>query len=125
MTDGVEQLAINEQKSKAVGNAKQGGKKEKKAKAAADKGDDGGSKAPLEFTPTPDFFAERMDLFNRLQKEQEEERAKKERKEVEVTLPDGKKRMATAWETKPMDIARDISKSLSERIIISKVRLWE
>jgi threonyl-tRNA synthetase len=120
MTDGVQQLAINENKEKA-GNAKQGAKKEKKVKNA-EKGGEDGSKAPLEFTPTPSFFAERMELFDRLKKEQEEEREKKERKEVEVTLPDGKKRKAVAWQTSPMEVAREISKSLSERIIISKVR---
>lgn len=119
LTDGVEQVAINTQKA---GNAKQGGKKEKKAKGA-DKDGEGGSKMPLEYTPTPDFFAERMTLFDRLQKEQDEERAKKERKEVEVTFPDGKKRNAIAWQTSPMEIAREISKSLSERIVISKVRI--
>jgi threonyl-tRNA synthetase len=122
MTDGVEQIAINGQSSKTAGNAKQGGKKEKKAKAD-NKGEDGGSKAPLEFTPTPGFFADRMKLFDRLQKEQDEKREKMERKEVEVTLPDGKKLKAIAWQTRPMDIAKDISKSLSERIIISKVRV--
>jgi threonyl-tRNA synthetase len=64
-----------------------------------------------------------MALFDRLKKEQDEERANKERKEVEITLPDGKKRKAVAWQTSPMEVAREISKSLSERIVISKVSI--
>jgi len=122
LTDGVKQLDINE---KRAGNAKQqqqGGKKEKKVKSA-EKGAEDSSKAPLEFTPTPEFFSERMALFDRLKKEQDEERANKERKEVEITLPDGKKRKAVAWQTSPMEVAREISKSLSERIVISKVSI--
>ena len=122
LTDGVAQVALNEQQS-AGSKATQGGaKKDKKAKGA-EKEADVSSKVPLEFTPTPAFFAERMALFDRLKKEQDEEREKKERKEVEVTLPDGKTRKAVAWQTSPMEVARDISKSLSERIVISKVRM--
>lgn len=122
MTDGVEQLAING--GEAV-NAKKGGDKKDKSKdkkAAKTEGN-----VPLEFTPTPPFFAERMALFDRLKKEQDESRAKMERKDIEVTMPDGGKRKGVAWETSPMDIAKEISKSLSERIIISKVNdvLWD
>lgn len=128
MTDGIQQLAINIEQGKA-GNAKQqqgSNKKEKKPKPSDKEGGDS-AKVPLEFTPTPPFFAERMSLFDRLKQEQDEERAKKERVEVEVTLPDGKTKSAVAWQTSPMDIAKEISKSLSERIIISKVNdtLWD
>lgn len=123
MTDATEQLSINEQNGKKTATGgKQNPKKEKKPKAAEKDGEEG-SKAPLEFTPTPPFFAERMALFDRLQKEQDEARSKMERRNIEITLPDGKKVKAMAWQTSPMDIAKDISKSLSERIVISKVSL--
>ena len=36
-------------------------------------------------------------------------------------MPDGSKRLGTSWETSPMDIAKAIAKSLSERIVIAKV----
>ena len=121
MTDSVQHMSLQEKKTKPEAGAK-APKKEKKAKAAEKEGEEG-SKAPLEFTPTPQFFSDRMALFDRLKKEQDEERGKKERKQVDVTLPDGKKVQATAWQTSPMEIAREISKSLSERIIISKVCL--
>ena len=38
-------------------------------------------------------------------------------------MPDGSERKAKSWETSPMDVARDVSKSLSERIVIAKVCL--
>jgi len=37
-------------------------------------------------------------------------------------MPDGSVREGTAWETSPMDIAKSIAKSLSERVVIAKVR---
>lgn len=43
------------------------------------------------------------------------------RQEIEITMPDGSKRKGTSWETSPMDIAREISKGLADRIVIAKV----
>jgi threonyl-tRNA synthetase len=43
------------------------------------------------------------------------------RQEITITLPDGAERKGTSWETSPMDVAKDISKSLSERLVIAKV----
>ena len=51
-----------------------------------------------------------------------------ERRSITVTLPDGKQIEATAWETSPMAIARCISQSLADKIIIAKVNnqeLWD
>ena len=39
-------------------------------------------------------------------------------------MPDGSERKAKSWETSPMDVAKDVSKSLSERIVIAKVCLF-
>ena len=44
------------------------------------------------------------------------------RQEISVTMPDGAVRKGTSWETSPMQIANEISKSLAERIVIAKVR---
>lgn len=38
-------------------------------------------------------------------------------------MPDGSERKGKSWETSPMDIAKEVSKSLSERIVIAKVRV--
>jgi threonyl-tRNA synthetase len=35
-------------------------------------------------------------------------------------MPDGSNRQGTSWETSPMDIAKEVSKSLSERVVIAK-----
>jgi len=37
-------------------------------------------------------------------------------------MPDGTERKGRSWETSPMDIAKEVSKSLSERVVIAKVR---
>ncbi len=49
-------------------------------------------------------------------------RVEQARQEISVTLPDGSVRKGTSWETRPMDIAKSISSSLAERIVISKAR---
>jgi threonyl-tRNA synthetase len=36
-------------------------------------------------------------------------------------MPDESERQGLSWETSPMDIAKQISKSLAERIVIAKV----
>ena len=49
------------------------------------------------------------------------------RQEIAVTLPDGSQRKGISWETSPMDIAKEISKGLADRVVIAKVShtlLW-
>ncbi|PWN49265.1 threonyl-tRNA synthetase [Violaceomyces palustris] len=84
-------------------------------------------KAPLEFTPRPAFFDHRIAIFDQLKAEQDAFKAAQPRKPITITMPDGKTMEATSWETSPMDIAKQISKSLSERVIIAKVNdvLWD
>ncbi|KAF8314414.1 tars protein [Clavulina sp. PMI_390] len=96
-------------------------KKEKKDKAAA------GDKAPLEMSPPPEYFAHRIKMWNELKAEQDEFYKKQPRQEIEITMPDGSKRKGTSWETSPMDIAKEISSSLSQRVVIAKVNgdLWD
>ena len=43
------------------------------------------------------------------------------RQEIQVTMPDGSIRKGLSWETSPMDVAKEVSKSLSERVVIAKV----
>ncbi|TDL19538.1 tars protein [Rickenella mellea] len=94
--------------------------KEKKFAAAA-------SAHPLELKPAPAFFDHRIKIFERLKKEQDEWIKNQPRQEINVTMPDGSIRKGTSWETSPMDIAKAISKSLSERVVIAKVdgELWD
>jgi threonyl-tRNA synthetase len=88
---------------------------------------DAASSQPLEVSPKPAFFASRNELFNKRQKEREEWVAKQSREPIKVTLPDGKEKEGTSWETTPGQIARDIGKSFFERQVISQVdgELWD
>lgn len=36
-------------------------------------------------------------------------------------MPDGSIRKGTSWETCPLDIAKELSKSLADRVVIAKV----
>ncbi|CAM0140830.1 threonyl-tRNA synthetase [Umbelopsis sp. WA50703] len=98
-------------------------KKPKKAKAAA--GD--GPSYPLEFTPKPEYFDHRIEMFERLKAEYDQDIQNKPREPITVTLPDGNTKEGTSWETTPMSVALSIAKSLGDRIVIAKVdgQLWD
>ncbi|KIM36149.1 hypothetical protein M413DRAFT_20609 [Hebeloma cylindrosporum] len=82
---------------------------------------------PLELQPAPEFFDHRLKIFNELKAEYDAFVAAQPREEITVTMPDGSERKAKSWETSPMDVAKEVSKSLSERIVIAKVdgTLWD
>lgn len=75
VTDGAAQLALNNGDDAAAAQKKQQqqqGKKDKQEKKQkASKDADASSKAPLELTPPPEFFAHRMQLFDKLKAEQD------------------------------------------------------
>ncbi|KAI8854087.1 hypothetical protein BC829DRAFT_426875 [Chytridium lagenaria] len=83
---------------------------------------------PLEYvSPRPDFIQHRISMFDELMKTYKEEVAAKPRLDIKISLPDGRDMDGKAWETTPMDIAKMLSKSLSERVVIAKVdgALWD
>ncbi|KAF7291113.1 AA-TRNA-LIGASE-II domain-containing protein [Mycena indigotica] len=99
-------------------------KPEKKAKAKAS---DATSPYPAELQPPPDFFQHRIQLFDKLKAEYDEFVQAQPREEIVITMLDGSQRKGTSWETSPMNIAKEIAKSLSERVVIAKVdgELWD
>ncbi|KAG1802062.1 uncharacterized protein HD556DRAFT_1429705 [Suillus plorans] len=103
-----------------AGNAKK--PKEKKDKTAA-----AASQYPLELQPLPGFFDHRIKMFEELYAKYNEFVKSQPREEIVITMPDGSERKGTSWETSPMDVAKEVSKSLSERIVIAKVNgnLWD
>ncbi|KNE54819.1 threonine-tRNA ligase [Allomyces macrogynus ATCC 38327] len=111
----------------AAKEAKKGGDAKPKAAKAAKGGKAGDSAYPLEMNPPPEYIQHRIEMFERLKSKSDEEIKKKPREPITITLPDGSVRQGTSWETTPLDIARGISKSLAERVIISKVNnvLWD
>ncbi|KAK4246369.1 hypothetical protein C7999DRAFT_33260 [Corynascus novoguineensis] len=109
----------------AIGGGDKKPKKEKKASAAAAAAADTG---PLELQPPPNFLQERIELFDRLYKEQQEELAKKPRDEILITMPDGTVKPGKAYETTPAEIAKGISNSLYKRTVVARVdgeQLWD
>lgn len=77
--------------------------------------------------PQPEFIPHRIKIFETLKAQYDEGVAQKPREKINVTLDNDRIEVATAWETTPMWIARQISKSLSERIVIARVNgeLWD
>ena len=74
----------------------------------------------------PEFWAERVELFERLYAKQEEEYAAKEA-DISITLLDGKVIPARSFKTTPEDIAKSLSNSLAEKMFCAKVNddLWD
>ncbi|KAI0691258.1 tars protein [Cerioporus squamosus] len=80
-----------------------------------------------QMVPRPEFFDHRIKIFEKLKAEHDEWLKNQPRQEITVTLPDGSQRKGTSWETSPMDIAKEISKGLADRVVIAKVdgNLWD
>ncbi|KAI1097830.1 threonyl-tRNA synthetase [Jackrogersella minutella] len=101
-------------------------KKEKKSKAAADDANAG----PIEMNPPPDFLKTRLDLFDRLKNQYDEDVAKRPREKITITMPDGSLKFGTSWETTPGDIAKEVSNSLYKRSVVARLdgdkdQLWD
>ncbi|KAJ3100474.1 threonyl-tRNA synthetase [Phlyctochytrium planicorne] len=81
----------------------------------------------IQVSPRPDYVQHRIDIFDDLYAKYQEELAAKPRVDIKITLPDGREMSGKSWETTPMDIAKLLSKSLSERVVIAKVNggLWD
>jgi threonyl-tRNA synthetase len=116
VTEGVKNLATSDKPKK-----QQSKKKDKKG------GQDDGKRGSDEMNPQPDFIDYRNHIFDKLRAEYDAEVAKKPRESITVTFPDGKTTVGKSWETTPGEIARNLSKSLYERTVISEVdgELWD
>lgn len=84
----------------------------------------------LEMSPPPDFLQKRLDLFDKLKKEQDAVMAAKPREKIIITMPNGDVKEGTSWETTPADIAKSISNSLYKRTVVARLdgdkdQLWD
>ncbi|KAG0083785.1 threonyl-tRNA synthetase, partial [Podila epicladia] len=111
----VENLNLDAAAPAPAAEKPQGKPKEKKAKKPVAEGS-----YPLEVSPTPEYVAHRIAMFDELKKKADAADAAQPRVPITITMPDGSVREGTAWETSPMDIAKSIAKSLSERVVIAK-----
>lgn len=75
----------------------------------------------VQISPRPSYFEHRLEIWERLKAKQDEEFQSKAREKISVQLPQGDPREAISWETSPLEIARSLSKSLAERIVIAEV----
>lgn len=82
---------------------------------------------PTEMNPPPEYLAERLQLWDKLKKEYDNWVLNQERKDITITLPDGKKIPGKSWQTTPYDVAAGISKGLADNTVIAKVndQLWD
>ncbi|KAI0037080.1 tars protein [Vararia minispora EC-137] len=101
------------------GPQKKDKKKDKKVEAA--------SQYPLELQPPPGYFDHRIKMWDQLKGEYDAFVKVQPREDITITMPDGAERKGKSWETSPMDIAKGISKSLADRLVIAKVDgiLWD
>ncbi|KAK3384789.1 hypothetical protein B0H63DRAFT_471587 [Podospora didyma] len=118
---------VAEALKKATIGAEKKPKKEKKGAAATTDGADAG---PLELDPPASFLQERIELFDRLFKEQQDHLATKPHDEILITMPDGSVKPGKAYETTPADIAKGISNSLYKRTVVARIdgdreQLWD
>lgn len=113
----VEQLSVEDKSGKPQA-PENTNKKEKKKNA-------GGNSLLLD--PQPEFIESRIKMFDELKAQKDEEIKQKGSKSINITLKDGTIKVATSYDTTPLDIANGIGKSFSERQVISKVNgeLWD
>jgi len=119
----VEKVTEALKKAAIGGGGEKKAKKEKKGAPAVD-----ANAGPLELNPPPSFIQDRLDLFDRLYKEQQEEIAKRPREDILITMPDGSVKPGKSYETTPADIAKGISNSLYKRTVVARIdgeTLWD
>lgn len=81
----------------------------------------------VEAVPQPEYIAHRIRLFEQHKAQYDAWVSRQSRTDITVTLPDGKQVQGVAWETAPMAIAKQISNSLADRLVIARVNgeLWD
>ncbi|EAN94513.1 putative threonyl-tRNA synthetase [Trypanosoma cruzi] len=100
------------------------GEKNKKKGAAPSASD--ATAVDLKSLQEPEFWKARDALFDELLAAQEA-KYKSMQAPITITLPDGKQLPATSWLTTPIDIAKRLSNSQAERVIVARVNdeLWD
>lgn len=95
----------------------------KKKNDAAKKGS---TAVDLKSLQEPSFWKARDELFDELFAAQENKYHSMQAP-ITITLPDGKVMEATSWLTRPIDIAKKLSNSLAEKVIVARVNdeLWD
>ena len=76
----------------------------------------------LRIQADPQFIQKRLEKFQKIQAEYQKRIQFKPHEPIKITLPDGKVMDGTSWITTPLDIAKEISKSLAKQVCVAKIR---
>ena len=76
--------------------------------------------------PAPEFWERRIARFEELYAAQQK-KYEEQAEEITVTMLDGNTRKSKSWVTTPIDIAKQISNSLPDKVFVAKVndQLWD
>lgn len=86
------------------------------------------SEFPLEHLPPPAFLQHRLQLWEKLKKEEDDRIASLPNNAIKITLLDGRVMDGEQWKTTPLMIAKMISQSLASNVIVAKIEglgLWD
>ncbi|CAI5712194.1 unnamed protein product [Peronospora effusa] len=74
-------------------------------------------------TPNPPFLTRRMAVYDRIMTEQKQQLQELAAKQtiIKITLPDGTIKEGIAWQTKPLDVALEISQGLADQVVVARV----
>ena len=83
----------------------------------------GGNKIGGNFisTANPQFIKSRIQIYEEIMKDQKKFFEQASRREIKITLKDGKEIIGKCFETTPLEIAKKISKKLAENAVVAKV----
>jgi len=74
------------------------------------------------FKKRPDFLKERLTYFDELLALQAKKYEEMPKQAIKITLPDGKVKDGTSFQTSAYDVAKSISKQLAEKVVVARVR---
>lgn len=84
-------------------------------------GDAGKFEGEFKIEKDPVYLKHRLETWDKLMVKHKSNLATQPRKPIKIEMPDGAKKDAVAFETTPLDIARGISKSLAESVVVAKL----
>ena len=75
----------------------------------------------FKLNPSPIYCRNRARLFEEIYQRQKSQLDSREKREINITLPDGKVIQGKCWETTPLEIAKKISRKLGEAVVAAKI----
>jgi len=92
---------------------------------AAGLGKDGRFQGEFSASASPALLSRRLDAWDRLWSKAQAELEGRERRPIEVVLPDGSVLEGTSWSTTPLEVAEGISRRLAADAVVARVAYTE